>query len=124
MLPEALEHPDIVARFGREGEVAAKLQGQHVVRIIDVHEMPDGRPYIVMEHLTGEDLEHTLDRLGCLPPSEAVSYMLQACEALDEKHEAVTCQLWDRKRLDEPDVRRTKDSKRRLTPPLWVPPAD
>ncbi len=46
------------------------------------------------------------------------------CEALDEKHEEVTCQLWDRKRLDEPDVRRTKDSKRRLTPPLWVPPAD
>lgn len=46
------------------------------------------------------------------------------CEALDEKHEEVTCQLWDRKRLDEPDVRRTKDGKRRLTPPLWVPPAD
>lgn len=86
LLPEALEHPDIVARFGREGEVAAKLQGQHVVRIIDVHEMPDGRPYIVMEHLSGEDLEHVLDRLGCLPPDEAVSYMLQACEALAEAH--------------------------------------
>ncbi|MFO0666140.1 MAG: protein kinase [Polyangiaceae bacterium] len=86
LLPEALEHPDIVARFGREGEVAAKLQGQHVVRIIDVHEMPDGRPYIVMEHLSGEDLEHALDRLGCLPPDEAVHYLLQACEALAEAH--------------------------------------
>lgn len=86
LLPEALEHPDIVARFGREGEVAAKLQGRHVVRIIDVHEMPDGRPYIVMEHLSGEDLEHVLDRLGCLPPNEAVTYMLQACEALAEAH--------------------------------------
>lgn len=86
LLPEALEHPDIVARFGREGEVAAKLHGQHVVRIIDVHEMPDGRPYIVMEHLSGEDLEHVLDRIGCLPPTEAVTYMLQACEALAEAH--------------------------------------
>jgi len=46
------------------------------------------------------------------------------CEALDEKHEEVTCQLWDRKQLDEPCVRMTKDGKRRLTPPRWVPPAD
>ena len=46
------------------------------------------------------------------------------CEALDEKHKEVTCQLWDRKQLDEPDVRRSKDGKHRLTPPLWVPPAD
>ncbi len=43
------------------------------------------------------------------------------CEALDEKHAEVTCQLWDRKMLDEPGVRKTKDGKRRLTPPLWVP---
>jgi len=46
------------------------------------------------------------------------------CEALDEKHEEVTCQLWDRKQLDEPGVRKTKDGKRRLTPPAWVLPAD
>jgi len=46
------------------------------------------------------------------------------CEALDERHEEVTCQLWDRAALDEPDVRRTKDGKRRLTPPAWVAPSD
>ncbi len=46
------------------------------------------------------------------------------CEALDEKHEEVTCQLWDRVGLDEPGIRKTKDGKRRLTPALWVPPAD
>ena len=44
------------------------------------------------------------------------------CEALDEKHQEVTCQLWDRTDLDEPGVRRTKDGKRRLTPAPWVPP--
>jgi len=46
------------------------------------------------------------------------------CEALDERHEEVTCQLWDRVALDEPGVRRTKDGKRRLTPPTWIAPAD
>jgi len=46
------------------------------------------------------------------------------CEALDQKHEQVTCQLWDRKRLDEPGIRKTKDGKRRLVPALWHAPRD
>lgn len=41
------------------------------------------------------------------------------CEALDEKHQEVTCSLWDRKSLDEPGIRRTKDGKRRMVPPAW-----
>ena len=44
------------------------------------------------------------------------------CEALDEKHEEVTCQLWDRVELDQPGIRKTKDGKRRLTPPAWLAP--
>lgn len=39
------------------------------------------------------------------------------CEALDQKHEKVTCQLWDRKGLDEPDVPLTADGRRRLIAP-------
>ena len=41
------------------------------------------------------------------------------CEALDAHHQQVTCQLWDRKQLDEPGIRKTHDGKRRLTPPAW-----
>jgi 2,4-dienoyl-CoA reductase-like NADH-dependent reductase (Old Yellow Enzyme family) len=44
------------------------------------------------------------------------------CEALDQKHEQVTCQLWDRKGLDEPGIRKTRDGKRRLVPALWHAP--
>jgi 2,4-dienoyl-CoA reductase-like NADH-dependent reductase (Old Yellow Enzyme family) len=43
------------------------------------------------------------------------------CEALDQKHEQVTCQLWDREDRDAPGVRLTKDRKRRLVPPMWRP---
>jgi len=46
------------------------------------------------------------------------------CEALDQKHQQVTCQLWDRKGLDQPGVHRTKDGKRRLVPPVWRADAD
>jgi 2,4-dienoyl-CoA reductase-like NADH-dependent reductase (Old Yellow Enzyme family) len=43
------------------------------------------------------------------------------CEALDQRHRQVTCELWDREALDEPDVRLSSDGKRRLTPPAWSP---
>ena len=39
------------------------------------------------------------------------------CEALDQRHREVTCELWDRLDLDEPGIMRTKDGKRRLVPP-------
>lgn len=43
------------------------------------------------------------------------------CEALDQRHRQVTCELWDREGLDEPGVTRSADGKRRLTPPRWEP---
>lgn len=41
------------------------------------------------------------------------------CEALDQRHREVTCELWDREGLDEPGVLRSADGKRRLLPPEW-----
>ncbi len=39
------------------------------------------------------------------------------CEALDQRHREVTCELWDRLDLDQPGVARSQDGKRRLVPP-------
>lgn len=41
------------------------------------------------------------------------------CEALDQRHREVTCELWDRTNLDAPGVTRSEDGKRRLLPPEW-----
>ncbi|HEY5264079.1 MAG TPA: hypothetical protein VIJ37_03740 [Steroidobacteraceae bacterium] len=46
------------------------------------------------------------------------------CEALDQRHRQVTCELWDREQLDEPGVKLSTDGKRRLTPPRWTPRVD
>jgi 2,4-dienoyl-CoA reductase-like NADH-dependent reductase (Old Yellow Enzyme family) len=45
------------------------------------------------------------------------------CEGLDQKHKQVTCQLWDREEMDEPELGLTEDGRRRLTPPAWKRPA-
>jgi phosphoribosylformimino-5-aminoimidazole carboxamide ribonucleotide (ProFAR) isomerase len=44
------------------------------------------------------------------------------CEALDTRHKQVTCELWDRENLDEPDILKSHDGKRRLEPPAWSIP--
>lgn len=41
------------------------------------------------------------------------------CEALDTRHKQVTCQLWDRKEMDAPDVTLSHNGKRRLLAPRW-----
>jgi 2,4-dienoyl-CoA reductase-like NADH-dependent reductase (Old Yellow Enzyme family) len=39
------------------------------------------------------------------------------CEALDQRHKEVTCELWDRAALDQPGIARSADGKRRLVAP-------
>lgn len=45
------------------------------------------------------------------------------CEALDQRHREVTCELWDRAGLEDPQVVRSADGKRRLVAPDWSPAA-
>jgi len=86
LLPEAAAHPDVVTRFMREGQAAARLKGEHAARVIDVGILPDGTPYLVMEHLAGQDLAALVASQQRLAPTETVDYILQACEALAEAH--------------------------------------
>jgi len=41
------------------------------------------------------------------------------CEALDQAHRPVTCKLWDRVDLDEPDAATVDEGRRRLLAPEW-----
>jgi len=41
------------------------------------------------------------------------------CEGLDQMHKQVTCKLWDRVDLDEPDIAMSGDGRRRLVAPSW-----
>jgi serine/threonine protein kinase len=43
-------------RFLREGQSAGRVEHPNVVRVFDVGRLPDGAPYIVMEHLEGVEL--------------------------------------------------------------------
>jgi serine/threonine-protein kinase len=86
LLQEALANQEAVARFSREARAAVKIKSEHVARVIDVGSLDNGAPYMVMEYLEGQDLSHVLRQRGPLPVEEAVTYVLQACEAIAEAH--------------------------------------
>ena len=88
LIPEALEYPELVERFMREARAAARLRGEHVVRVIDVGHFEGQVPFIVLEYLEGESLAQRLAARGPLPIVEAARYVLEVCEGLAEAHAA------------------------------------
>lgn len=74
-------------RFLREARALARLRGEHAVRVQDVGTLPDGSPYMLMEHLQGKDLKQVVEERGPLPVEDVALYMMQACEAIAEAHE-------------------------------------
>src|SRR5690606_4039186 len=83
---EAHQQAESVTRFLREARAAVQIQSEHVARVMDVGTLDSGAPYIVMEFLRGLDLKEVSTRRGPLPISEAVDFVLQACDAVAEAH--------------------------------------
>ncbi|HKY34394.1 MAG TPA: serine/threonine-protein kinase [Polyangiaceae bacterium] len=84
--PEHAANEEVVDRLLAEARIAASLRSTHVNRVLDVGRFPSGVPYLVLEYLEGSDLAERLTELGHFPPSQAVDYVLQACEGLAEAH--------------------------------------
>jgi len=76
------------ARFEREAKAAAQLRSPNVVQIFD-HGVWQGRPFIAMELLEGEDLGKRLGKSGGrLPPPDVNFVVQQVCRALSRAHQA------------------------------------
>src|SRR5271155_5510289 len=84
LLPEMLQHDDVVQRFLREGRAAIKIRSEHCVRVLDVGKLENGAPYMVMEVLEGQALGAFRSRQ--VPIHDVIDWVLQASEALAEAH--------------------------------------
>lgn len=79
-------HPDALARFHREARIASRLGHPNLVNVHDFGTSDEGEPYLVMEHLEGEDLERRIRRAGSVPLANAVKIARQVASALAVVH--------------------------------------
>ena len=86
----------LVGRFTEEAKRASTIRHPNAVRIEGVGEAEDGRPFVVMEYLPGENMRDVMAREGRLPASRAcfiarqVATVLQVAHALGFVHQDVT----------------------------------
>ncbi len=86
LLPTAMDSEEMVSRFINEGRAVVRLKSEHVAKVLDVGRLDDGAPYIVMELLQGQDLGAVMKERTVLGIEDAVSFVLQASEAVAEAH--------------------------------------
>jgi serine/threonine protein kinase len=86
LLPQLAKVPTVADRFRREAQVSATLKSPHVIQVTDVDQLPDGRPYLVMELLEGESLQDHLEKNKSLRREESVDLGLQILLGLECAH--------------------------------------
>ncbi|MBL9020301.1 MAG: protein kinase [Myxococcales bacterium] len=72
-------------RFELEAMAMAKLEHPHCAAVLDVG-THDGKPYVVMDFITGEDLKSLIDK-GPVPPARAVEIVRQVLSGVAHAHE-------------------------------------
>ena len=74
------------ARFHQEVRLAREISHPNVCRVFDIGEF-EGRLFLTMEYVDGEDLASLLRRIGQLPQSKGLEIARQMCAGLAVAHE-------------------------------------
>ena len=85
MAPQWSSDPAARRRFTREAQAAAAVSHPHVITIHDVGEWR-GRPYLVMEFVTGASLQQRIDEGGPLELKELLRIGVQIASGLAAAH--------------------------------------
>jgi serine/threonine-protein kinase len=84
---ELASQPEYVQRMSVEAVAASRVRSPHSVRVFDFSALPDGTPYLVMEHVPGRTLRRVLaDDAVSLP--RAIDLVEQILTALGATHDS------------------------------------
>jgi serine/threonine-protein kinase len=75
-----------LARLRNEVRVARQVAHPNVCRVFDIGDA-DGRPFLSMEFIDGEDLSSLLRRIGRLPKDKAIELAREICAGVGAAHE-------------------------------------
>ncbi len=72
-------------RFRRERQILADLNHPYIARLLDGGTLPGGAPYLVMEHVQGQDIASSCDSRG-LDLADRLNLFTRVCEAVQFAH--------------------------------------
>lgn len=79
------ERQDALARFNAEADLLQRMSHPRIPRIYS-HFTDEGRHYLTMDFVRGEDLEQIIEREGALPEAQVLEWADQICDVLDHLH--------------------------------------
>jgi eukaryotic-like serine/threonine-protein kinase len=85
---EVAQTPSARERFRREARTPARIDSDHVARVVDTDIAEDlgDAPFLVMEYLRGDNFQDLSEELGPLPPQEVLVYLRQVALGLERAH--------------------------------------
>lgn len=83
--PDLASRPEMLQRFVREAQHAAKLRHENIVTLYEFGEA-SGTHFLAMEFVDGIDLHEYIDQKGQIDPEEARMITIQATKALALAH--------------------------------------
>jgi serine/threonine-protein kinase len=81
-----LANKGALERFRIEAMTAGRINHPGIVTVTDFAQLPDGRPYLVMEFVVGETLYDLLQRETRIAVPRACRFARMMCHALDAAH--------------------------------------
>lgn len=83
--PEIASDLRTIERFQNELKFARKIRHQNICQMYDINKA-EGRYYITMEYVSGDDLKGMIRMMGRLSAGQAITIAKQVCEGLAEAH--------------------------------------
>lgn len=79
-------NPQLVRRFKSEGQAAARLEHENIVKVFEAGEI-DGQLYLALEYIDGIDVQQLVSKRGRLPVRRSLEIVTQVAAALQHAYE-------------------------------------
>jgi serine/threonine-protein kinase len=79
---------ELVSRFRSERQILATMDHPNIACLLDGGTLPDGSPFLVMEHVEGETI-HEYARSHALPVEARLELFIAVCDAVQAAHQSL-----------------------------------
>jgi serine/threonine protein kinase/tetratricopeptide (TPR) repeat protein len=86
LIKAGMDTSAVVARFESERQALALMDHTNIAKVFDAGSTSDGRPYFVMEYVSGEPITIYCDKHR-FPVRERLELLIQVCEGVQHAHQ-------------------------------------